>query len=149
MAVPLLLHERFMLLSLSEAIFSYYIRMLHALKQLLGQSSAEWYFGLVLLCFLLRLNVDTTKSKTKCILCLDPSTALNTMLSPHGIGVISFTLFLLNKSAFYSDTAYSTSLSLLLTFFCTFSPFMFNIFVQRLFAKYLTEELHCIFKCLG
>lgn len=149
MAIPFLLHERFVLSSLSDAIFSYYIIKLHALKRLLEQSSAEWYFALVLLCFLLWLNVDTTKSKTKCILCLDPSAALNTMLSPHGIGVMSFTLFLLNKSAFYSDTAYSTSLNLLLTFFCTFSPFVFNIFVQSLFANYLTEESHCIFKCLG
>lgn len=47
MAIPLLLHECFMLFSLSDAIFSYYIRMLYVLKRLLGQSSAERYFGLV------------------------------------------------------------------------------------------------------
>jgi len=49
------------------------------------------FWTYVLLCFLLQLNVDTTKSEIKGILCLDPSTALKRILRPCGTGAISFT----------------------------------------------------------
>lgn len=149
MAIPLLFHEGFRLFSLSEAIFSYYIRMFYALKQLLGQSSAEWYLDLCVALLLTPIECRYHKVQDKVhpvpgsIYCFKQN--IKTMQRWGHF------LYPVPSQQIYFLFRYSLSVSLIKFAFhllLHFSPFVFNIFVQRLFAKYLTEELHYIFKCL-
>lgn len=81
-----------------------YIRTLRALNQLLGREVQKDILDFFVA--LLLTPDDCRHHKVQDKVHAGPGSihCFNRILRPWGTGVVSFTLFLLNKSAFYSDT---------------------------------------------